>query len=164
MISISGQQLELFMSLFRGRTDVYARRWGKDGRSGYGPAYDFNWDEFIVHKRRGGSMKDFKNKKLVPLTKEVVKKHLIGQHVVGLYPIFPNNASYFIAADFDGENWLKDSGSFLQHTKKSGSRRILNAHVWEMVVMSGFSLLNLIHVIRPNSACPHAKNRRIGVF
>jgi len=39
MIFISEQQLELFMSLFRGRTDVYARHWEKDGRSGYSPAY-----------------------------------------------------------------------------------------------------------------------------
>ena len=65
MISISEPQLELFMSLFRGRADVYARRWEKDGRSGYSPAYDFNWDEFMTHKRRGGSMKDFENKKLI---------------------------------------------------------------------------------------------------
>ena len=56
------------MSLFRGRTDVYARHWEKDGRSGYSPAYEFNWDEFMAHKRRGGSMKDFENKKLIPLT------------------------------------------------------------------------------------------------
>ena len=65
MISISEPQLELFMSLFRGRADVYARRWEKDGRSGYSPAYDFNWDECMTHKRRGGSMKDFENKKLI---------------------------------------------------------------------------------------------------
>ena len=102
MISISEQQLKLFMLLFRGRIDVYARHWEKDGRSGYSPAYDFNWDEFMAHKRRGGSMKDFENKKLIPLTKEVVGKHLSGQHIVGTYPILPDNTSYFIVADFDG--------------------------------------------------------------
>ena len=76
MIRITDQQLELFMSLFRGREDVYAHRWEKNERSGYSPAYDFNWNEFMAHKRRGGSMKDFENKKLFPLTKEVVKKQL----------------------------------------------------------------------------------------
>ena len=104
MISISEPQLELFMSLFRGRTDVYARRWEKEGKSGYSPAYDFNWDEFMAFKRRGGSMKDFENKKLIFLAKEVVRKHLLGSHVVGIYPILANNTSYFIATDFDGEN------------------------------------------------------------
>ena len=99
------------MSLFRGRTDVYARRWEKEERSGYSPAYNFNWDEFMAYKRRGGSMKDFENKKLIPLTKGIVNKHLIGQHVVGIYPILADNTSYFIAADFDGENWLKEEVS-----------------------------------------------------
>jgi superfamily II DNA or RNA helicase len=137
MISISEQQLELFMSLFRGRPDVYARRWEKDGRSGYSPAYEFNWDEFMAHKRRGGSMKDFENKKLIPLTKDVVKKHLFSQHVVGIYPILPENSSYFIAADFDGENWLIDSKSYLKACKEAGlsaylerSRSGNGGHVW----------------------------------
>ncbi|MEK7497073.1 MAG: restriction endonuclease subunit R, partial [Patescibacteria group bacterium] len=125
------------MSLFRGRTDVYARHWEKDGRSGYSPAYEFNWDEFMAHKQRGGSMKDFENKKLIPLTKEVVKKHLIGQHVVGLYPMLSDNTSYFIAADFDGENWLKDSKLYIQFCKEVGlsaylerSRSGNGGHVW----------------------------------
>ncbi len=56
MISISEQQLELYRALFRGRTDVYARYWEKDGRSGYSPAYEFNWDEFMAYKQRGGSL------------------------------------------------------------------------------------------------------------
>ena len=137
MISISEQQLELFMSLFHGRTDVYARHWEKDGRSGYSPAYEFNWDEFMAHKRRGGSMKDFESKKLIPLTKEIVKKHLLGQHIVGIYPILPDNTSYFIAADFDGENWLADSKAFIvactevdltTHLERSRSGN--GGHVW----------------------------------
>lgn len=125
------------MSLFRGRTDVYARRWEKEGRSGYSPAYDFNWDEFMAHKRCGGSMKDFENKKLIPLTKEVVKKHLLGQHVVGIYPILPENTSHFIAADFDGENWLADSKAFITACTEVGlstylerSRSGNGGHVW----------------------------------
>ncbi|MDE2218359.1 MAG: DEAD/DEAH box helicase [Patescibacteria group bacterium] len=137
MISFNEQQLELYMSLFRGRTDVYARHWEKDGRSGYSPAYEFNWDEFMAHKRRGGSMKDFENKKLIPLTNEVVKKHLLGQHVVGIYPILPENTSHFIAADFDGENWLADSKAFITACTEVGlstylerSRSGNGGHVW----------------------------------
>jgi len=94
MTTITDQQLELFMSLFRGRKDVYARRWEKEGRSGYSPAYDFNWNEFWAHKRRGGSMKDFENKKPLPLTKEVVRQHILGQHIVGIYPILTDNTSW----------------------------------------------------------------------
>ena len=131
------QQFELFISLFRGRTDVYARHWEKDGRSGYSPAYEFNWDEFMAYKRGGGLMKDFENKKLIPLTNDVVKKHLIGQHIVGVYPILPDNTSYFIAADFDGENWLADSQAFIGVCKEAElsaylerSRSGNGGHVW----------------------------------
>jgi hypothetical protein len=62
-MSPSNDQIELFMSLFQGRKDVYARRWGKDARSGWSPAYAFNWNELSLHKSKGGSMKDFGNKK-----------------------------------------------------------------------------------------------------
>ena len=137
MTTITDQQLELFMSLFRGREDVYAHRWEKNERSGYSPAYDFNWNEFMAHKRRGGSMKDFENKKLFPLTKEVVKKHLLGQHVVGVYPILTDNTSYFIAADFDGETWNHDAKAFLRACEDAGinaylerSRSGNGGHVW----------------------------------
>ena len=116
---------------------MYARRWEKEGRSGYSPAYEFNWDEFMTHKRRGGSMKDFENKRLIPLTRDVIRKHLIGQHVIGIYPILPENTSYFIAADFDGENWLNDSKNFLVVCVEAGlsayleqSRSGNGGHVW----------------------------------
>jgi len=42
MLYISEEQLNLFMSLFTGRIDIYARRWEKNGKSGYTPAYRFD--------------------------------------------------------------------------------------------------------------------------
>lgn len=137
MITINEQQLELFMSLFRGREDVYARRWEKNGKSGYSPAYDFNWNEFMAYKYRGGSMKDFENKKLLPINKEITKRHLLGQHVIGVYPILADNTSYFIAADFDGETWKNDARSLLNGCAEVGltgylerSRSGNGGHVW----------------------------------
>src|SRR5215472_18094977 len=38
------KRIALFRRLFRGREDVYARRWGSpDGRSGYSPAAQKDW-------------------------------------------------------------------------------------------------------------------------
>ena len=88
--------------------DGYARRWEKGEQSGYSPAYEFNWDEFMAHKRRAGSIKDFENKKLLPLTAEVIKKHLLGLLVVGVYPILPDNSTHF---------------SLLILTEKTGKKR-----------------------------------------
>lgn len=107
------EHVELYHMLFQGRSDVFARYWEKNGRSGYSPAYSFDWNEFLAHKERGGSMKTFENKKLIPLTLEILKQHLFGRLALGVYPILPDNTSLFLAADFDGEHWLEDARSFI---------------------------------------------------
>ena len=113
MLYIDEQQLNLYMSLFRGRNDIYARRWEKYGKSGYAPAYRFDWNEYLRHKARGGNFKNFTSKEKIPLTKDVVKKHLIGAYFIGIYPLLEDNTSYFIAVDFDGKDWEKDSKKFI---------------------------------------------------
>lgn len=63
MITPSANELlNVFMSIFKSRQDVFAIRWERDGRSGYTPAYDLNWDEYVTHKAKGGTLKDFANK------------------------------------------------------------------------------------------------------
>jgi len=131
------EQSDLFLSLFRGRQDVYARYWEKGDRSGYSPAYEFDWAEFRAFKDKGGTLKDFPNKRLMPLTAEVAKKHLTGQQTVGIYPILQNNTSHFIAADFDGDNWLEDARSFITECRIAGLEACLErprsgrgSHVW----------------------------------
>ena len=47
-------------------------------------------------------MKDFDNKTELPLTNTVIQQHLLGQATIGIYPILPDNTSYFLTADFDG--------------------------------------------------------------
>lgn len=137
MIQITEDQLDLYFSIFRGRTDVYARYWEKNGRSGYSPAYSFNWNEFLAHKDKGGSMNNFENKKLIPLTKDILKKHLLGGIALGVYPILEDNTSYFVAADFDGENWLEDARKYITKCEKVDLNTYLErsksgqgGHVW----------------------------------
>ena len=135
--TITEEQLDLYQSLFRGRTDVYARHWEKNGQSNYSPAYDVNWTAYDKYKLTGGSFKDFKDKKLIPLTSDIVKKHLIGAHAIGVYPILQDNTSYFIAADFDGSNWQQDCKNFISECEKVNlyaylerSRSGNGGHVW----------------------------------
>ena len=70
-------KITLYRSLFRGRDDIFARRWEKDGKSGYSPAYLFDWDEFNAHRTRGGTLKNFENKTPVALTDDIIYKNLI---------------------------------------------------------------------------------------
>src|SRR3989339_1069917 len=109
---ISQDQILVYMNLFRGRKDIYARHWEKNGKGGYSPAYQFNWQEFLAFKAKGGRLADFHNKKQLVLTLEVVRSHLEGNQTIGIYPLLEDNTSYFIVADFDKENWENDSKKF----------------------------------------------------
>lgn len=107
-MSISDDQLDLFISLFKCRSDIFARRWEKDGRCGYASAYKFEWKEYLTHKAKGGNFQNFQNKEKIPLTKEIIKGHLLGLSLIGIYPLLEDNTSNFIAIDLDGENWKVD--------------------------------------------------------
>jgi superfamily II DNA or RNA helicase len=141
-MSFSDEYMNLFLSLFRGREDVFAIRWEKDGKSGYMPAYDLNWDEFRIHKANGGTLKDFQHKKYSPFTKQRIKNHFEGKEVVGIYPLLTDNSSWFIAADFDESlsskrTWMEECRIFLKKCADSvipayleRSRSGRGGHVW----------------------------------
>lgn len=133
----TNSNIPLFMSIFRGRNDVYARRWEKNGKSGYSPAYKINWNEFMAFKARGGKFSDFPNKKPLMLTLEVIQSHINGTQTIGIYPLLADNTSHLIAADFDKENWQEESAAFIKVCKEYSipvylerSRSGKGAHVW----------------------------------
>jgi hypothetical protein len=95
------KQLELFKSLFKGRSDIFATRWEKDGKSGYMPVYSFDPYRFMAHKRNGGTFQNYPDKSYLPLGDEQYSKHLNGEQLVGLNPLLEDNTLLFIAADFD---------------------------------------------------------------
>ena len=76
------EKIEIYSSLFRGRTDVYPRRWEKNGKSGWTPAYSFDWNEFNTHRARGGTIKNFERKTLVPHF--AIRMHLFQSESVGI--------------------------------------------------------------------------------
>lgn len=104
MIDIK-KDIELYKSFFRGRTDIYTVRWEKDGGSGYIPAYKVDWSDYNKHKAQGGTFKDYKNKEYLPFDNSAIESHLSGKETCGIYPLLEDNTSYFIAVDFDKENW-----------------------------------------------------------
>lgn len=134
---ITDKQINILQSLFKGRADVYARRWEKEDRSGYMPAYDVDWDRYEKHKALGGTFQNFKHKTLAPLTSHVFKNHLLGKETVGIYPLLKNNRSWFLAADFDKKNWLEESRRFIDVSNQyqipaylERSRSGNGGHVW----------------------------------
>jgi superfamily II DNA or RNA helicase len=139
---ISSEQIILFKNLFKGREDVFAVRWEKDNKSGYMPAYDFDWNEFNAFRAQGGRLKNFPNKKYSKLVDGRIINHLNGKEVIGIYPLLDDNTSNFIVADFD-ENlsgkrtWIDECQIFMQTCVKydlpvylERSRSGKGGHVW----------------------------------
>lgn len=135
-------QCAIFKSLFKGREDIYAIRWEKNGKSGYSPAYDMNWQEYSLHKAKGGSLDNFPNKKNALLTEEKLLRHLSGKEVIGIYPLLQDNTSWFIVADFDQsgsrkKTWTEECQTFIAQCEKyqlpvylERSRSGSGGHVW----------------------------------
>lgn len=129
--------LDNYLSLFKGRDDIYARRWEKDGKSGYMPSYIIDWDDYNKHKAQGGSFKNFEGKKLQPFSRDAVIEHLQGKATIGIYALLADNTSWFIAADFDGDNWGDECLNYLNECKSheipaylERSRSGNGGHVW----------------------------------
>ena len=131
------EKLALFKRLFRGRADVFALRWeSKAGKSGYSPACANEWRPGVCEKPRI-KCGDCSYRKLLPLTDQVLYKHLAGEIVVGVYPLLPDDTCYFLAVDFDEADWREDVKAFTQSCRELGvpvavevSRSGNGAHAW----------------------------------
>lgn len=114
MRSAPEEKIRLFRSLFRGREEVFARRWYsvQKEKGGYAPVCANEWKYGICIKPKGKCSK-CENRVLVPLDDAVIYKHLSGkdangQDVIGLYPILADDACYFLAIDFDDGAWREN--------------------------------------------------------
>ncbi len=107
--SDSISKIKLFMSLFKGRDDVYAKRWENKnkGTSGYSPVCLNQWQSGVCGKPKNPCSK-CKNKLYAALDEDVIENHLRGNIVVGIYPMLPDETCRFLAMDFDGADWQKD--------------------------------------------------------
>ena len=106
--SKSNEKIKLFMSLFKGRDDVYAKRWqNKEGKSGYSPACCNEWKTGVCYKPKI-KCSECTNKSFEILNEKVIEEHLRGNIVAGIYPMCLDEICYFLAIDFDDDGWEKD--------------------------------------------------------
>jgi len=106
--SATTDKILLFMSLFKGRNDVYAKRWeNKKGQSGYSPVCMNEWKPGICNKPR---IKCFScdQKLYSELNETIIEKHLQGEMVIGIYPMCQDETCFFLAIDFDDKGWEND--------------------------------------------------------
>ncbi len=107
--SDSISKIRLFMSLFKGRGDVYAKRWENRhrGTSGYIPVCLNQWLPGVCGKPKIPCSR-CENKSYAVLDESVIGDHLRGNSVVGIYPLLPDESCCFLAMDFDEGDWQKD--------------------------------------------------------
>jgi len=132
------QRIALFRSLFRGRDDVYARRWeNPKGDSGYSPAAIKNWKAINRSRPEDRKKVDQQTRKFIPLTDAVIESHLLGNETVGVYPLLSDETCWFLAVDFDKKAWEYDALAFLESCRELGvpaalerSRSGKGGHIW----------------------------------
>ena len=141
--SSAQEKIALFLSLFRGREDVCARRYYslKTGKSGYVPLCRNEWEPGLCDKKTH-PCPACPNRAFVPLTAQIVKAHLVGQDgygrdVAGIYPMLEDDRTWLLAADFDAESWREDVDALRKTCVSFGltpaverSRSGNGAHVW----------------------------------
>ena len=136
--STAAEKVALFRSLFRGREDVFPRRWENDrtGRTGYAPACGNEWVRGVCEKPRV-RCGECPNQAFFPVGNRVILDHLQGRHVAGVYPLLPDETCWFLAVDFDKGDWRADVSAFRAACDATGlpvaverSRSGEGAHVW----------------------------------
>ena len=149
MNSSAVQKVALFRSLFRGREDVFPRRWdnSRTGNSGYAPACNNEWISGICGKPKI-KCGECPNQAFPSVSDAVISSHLRGKDLVsrrrngddfvaGVYPLLPDETCWFLAADFDKQDWQRDARAFVATCREKGvpatlerSRSGNGGHVW----------------------------------
>ena len=138
------EKIALFRALFRGREEVYPRRFenSKTGRAGYQPACGNEWVRGVCEKPRI-RCSDCACQDFLPVTEQVVRWHLSGldergrDFVMGIYPMLRDERCWFLAIDLDGDHWREDSAAVMETCRRLGlpaalerSRSGNGGHVW----------------------------------
>jgi hypothetical protein len=144
--SSSDEKIALFRSLFRGRADVYPRRFEsrKTGKSGYAPACANEWVRGVCEKPRI-KCAECPNRRFLPVTDDVIHWHLSGRDpegqpfVAGVYPLLLDETCFFLAVDFD-KGWvagrcLRVPESLPPPGSPGGARAISIRERWPCVVV-----------------------------
>lgn len=141
------EKVSVFRNLFKGREDVFARRWYSrtSGKSGYQPVCRNEWDRQLCDKKKY-KCAECPNRLFKPLVYEDIYRHLEGkdpdgQDVIGAYAILADNNCNFLCADFDDKScehgYEKDVLAYVGVCKDwdipcsiERSRSGNGAHVW----------------------------------
>jgi len=138
------EKIAILRRLFRGRQDVYPRRFEsrKSGKSGYQPACANEWRRGVCNKPKV-KCSVCPSRQYLPVTDQAIEMHLRGDDgyghdfTMGVYPLLENDCCRFLAVDFDKKEFERDAGAFLVTCRQfeipaalERSRSGNGAHIW----------------------------------
>ena len=105
--SAPAAKITLFRALFRGREDIYPRRFEsrRTGKSGYQPACANEWVRGVCEKPRI-KCSECPHQRFLPVTDEAIRWHLSGEDdagedfVMGIYPMLQDETLLFSRSRF----------------------------------------------------------------
>ena len=134
------ERLKIFMDYFKGRTDIYAKKYfnRKNNRYEYSFVCENKFKKGICPIGKKKCSSECLNFKPSPLTENAILKHLQKENnVIGMYPLLEDDTCYFLVIDFDKDLWFenllcvyrtakKHSISCLMERSQSGN----GGHLW----------------------------------
>lgn len=134
----SAEKIALFRRLFRGRDDVYPVRFvsTRTGKPGYAPACANKFVRGVcdLPRIRCG---ECPNQAFLPVDDAALLAHLTGKHIMGVYPLLPDETCWFLSIDFDKSHWMDDVRAFIETCRETGvpiaverSRSGNGGHAW----------------------------------
>lgn len=162
----TADKIQLFKRLFKGREDIFAKRWeNTKGRSGYSVVCKNEWKSGVCYKPKV-KCGECQHQLFNQLDEQAIYAHLSGKLIAGLYPLLNDNTCHLLAIDFDKDDWqdaVKATSSACDQLNVSHvieiSRSGNGAHLWvffsapivaKEARQLGFSLLDKAMEIYPN--------------
>lgn len=97
-------KIKIYLSYFKGRNDVYAEKYIKDGKKAYSKVCDNRFNRNLCDKSKYKYCNNCPNENRKDFGAEEVRNHLIGKKAYAIYPVINNNC-YFLAIDFDDKEF-----------------------------------------------------------
>ena len=128
-------KISIFLNYFKCRNDIYAERYYDNGKKKYAIACENKFQKPLCDLNKYKHCNGCPNAKRIPLNERIIK-HFKGEKAYAVYPTI-NNECYFLAIDFDDEQFKDCALSYKNECDRLLIDSIIElsqsgagAHVW----------------------------------
>ena len=130
------EKIKIYLSYFKGRNDVYAEKYIKDGKKAYTKVCGNRFNRNLCDMSKYKHCINCPNENRKDFGADEVYNHFIGKKAYAIYPVINNNC-YFLAIDFDDKEFKDCALAYKRECDKLNIDSIIElsqsgegAHVW----------------------------------